>query len=521
MLIDFDIKEKIKELKRASKKLPAECFDLGVAFWLLNPDEEEYSAEFLSQRYLHKNPSTGSRSAELSDARLKGVVGQDVKKELYNYAAKKLKEYKLEKLFYDVEMPLLAILADMELKGIRLSFKSLKDLDKKLEKILADLVKKIYKEAGETFNVNSPKQLGKILFEKLKIDIKGVKKTKGGAISTNIDTLMTISDRHLIVKFILEYRELFKLQSTYVKPLQELADKNQRVHTTYIQTGTSTGRLSSQNPNLQNIPIEGEWAKELRKCFITEKGFQLASFDYSQIELRVLASLSGDPKMIEAFNNDLDIHKLTAANVFNVALEKVTPEMRRLAKTLNFGVVYGMGANAFAKTSGLNFADAKKFIDEYFSDFKKIKEWQETVKEQARTTGYVSNLNGRRRWLLQATSMFRGEAAEAERAAINMPVQGLAADIIKIAMVKVNEEIRKKGWEDKVRMLLTIHDELLFEIREDIMKETISAIQKNMESAYELEVPVRVSIKVGKNWGEMISRLRRQQADLSAKVSLK
>jgi len=483
MLIDFNLKEKLKELKKSGKKLPGGYFDLGIAYWMINPDEKEYTPEHLAEQFLKKNKATN--------------------KELYNYATKKLKEYKLEKLFYEVEMPLVNILADMELKGIKINAKGLKDLDKKLEKELSGLVKKIYKEAGGTFNINSPKQLSRVLFEKLRIDIKGVKKTRTGAISTDVETLNLIKDKHAIAKYLLDYRELFKLQSTYVKPLQELIGKDGRVHTTYIQTGTATGRLSSQNPNLQNIPIGTGWATELRKAFVAEKGYKLVSFDYSQIELRVLASLSGDPKMIEAFNDDLDIHKLTAANVFNVSLEEVAPEMRRLAKTLNFGVVYGMGAIAFAKTSGLNFGEAKKFIEEYFNDFKKIKEWQEETKAQARTFGYVTNLNGRRRWLLRATSMFRGEAAEAERAAINMPVQGLAADIIKIAMVTIFEEIKKRKWDEKVRMLLTIHDELLFEISEDIIKEAGTAISKLMESAYELEVPLKVTMKAGKSWGEV------------------
>jgi len=483
MEINFNLKEKFKELKRAGKKLPAEYFDLGIAYWLLNPDEKEYTPEHLGKHFLHKESATN--------------------KELYNFAIKKLREYKLEKLFYDIEMPLIQALAEIEEVGIKIDLTYLKKLDQKLESELQKSVKIIYKSAGETFNINSPKQLSEILFKKLKIDTAGVKKTKTGQISTNEETLSLIKDRHPIARHLLEYRELFKLQSTYVRPLQELADKQGRIHTTYIQTGTSTGRLSSQNPNLQNIPVGSGWGRKVRQAFVAEKGYILAAFDYSQIELRVLASLSGDPKMIEAFNNDLDIHKLTAANVFNVPLEKVNPEMRRLAKTLNFGVVYGMGANAFAKTSGLSVAEARKFIEEYFSDFKKIKEWQEEAKTQARTFGYVTNLNGRRRWLLQAASMFRGEAAEAERAAINMPVQGLAADIIKIAMVKVAEEIKKRGWSEKVRMLLTIHDELIFEISGDIIKEAAKPIVSLMESAYELEVPIKVTAKIGKNWGEL------------------
>jgi len=482
MLIDFNIKEKLKELKRLGKLALKEYVDLGVAFWMLNPDEKEYSPEFLSKRYLHKDKATN--------------------KELYEYAKKKLGEYKLEKLFYEVEMPLVSVLADMELRGIKVNLKSLKSLGVELEKKLSILVRGVYKEAGETFNVNSPKQLGQILFQKLNISAQGVKKTRGGAVSTNIDTLLTIQDRHPIVKYILEYRELFKLQSTYVRPLQELADKSQRIHTTYVQTGTSTGRLSSQNPNLQNIPAEGEWAKKIRNCFVAEKGYHLAAFDYSQIELRILASLSGDPKMIEAFNNDLDIHKMTAASVFNVPIEKVTPEMRRLAKTLNFGIIFGMGALAFSKTGGISFSEAKKFIDEYFDDFRKVREWHEQIKSQARTFGYVTNLNERRRWLLRAASIFRGEAAEAERAAINMPIQSLDADIMKIAMVKISEEVKKRKWEEKVRMLLTIHDELLFEINDDIIEEVSSVIVRTMEGAYELEVPIKVTAKMGKSWGE-------------------
>ncbi|MBU6141808.1 hypothetical protein KGO95_01645 [Patescibacteria group bacterium] len=482
-MTDFDLKEKFKTLRREGAALPKTFCDLGVAFWLLNPDEAKHEPEYLSERYLH----TKSIS----------------KKALAAYAEKRLKEYKLEALFRDVELPLIPILAEMELRGIAVDRKALQALDAELGKKITALAKDIYRTAGGPFNINSPKQLGQILFEKLAISGEGVKKTKGGAVSTNIDTLMTIKERHPIVKYILEYRELFKLQSTYVKPLQELADTNGRVHTTYLQTGTSTGRLSSQNPNLQNIPTGGEWANRVRSVFVPEKGYAFVSFDYSQIELRVLASLCGDPQMIKAFTEGADIHRLTAANVFNVPIANVTPEMRRLAKTLNFGVVYGMGAQAFAKTSGLSFTEAKKFIDEYFHDFAQVKTWQEEIKAFARTHGYVVNRNGRRRLLLHATSMFRGEAAEAERAAINMPVQGLAADIVKIAMVNVAAEIRRRKWDDAVRMLLTIHDELLFEVRKDILKEAIGVIQPIMERAYTLEVPLTVNVKTGTTWGDL------------------
>ncbi|MDD5547906.1 MAG: DNA polymerase [Candidatus Pacebacteria bacterium] len=502
MLIGFDLKELIKKAEKEGKKVPREIFDVGIAYWLLNPAEEEYTPENLTRKYLGKE-FDGSNTAF---------------DDLYNFAVKKLGEYKLEKLFYEVEMPLLGVLADMELAGIKVDAKLLKALDKDLEKNISDLVKIIYQESGETFNINSPKQLSHVLFEKLKIDSSGIRKTKSGSISTDVETLLDIKDRHPVVQYILNYREFFKLHSTYVLPIQELIGKDGRVHTTYIQTGTATGRLSSQNPNLQNIPaftespagkpeiskpIGEDWAFRLRKAFVAEPGYKLAAFDYSQIELRVLASLSGDPKMMEAFNNNLDIHKMTAANVFNVPLEKVTPEMRKIAKTLNFGVIYGMGALAFAETSGLSVEQAKKFIEEYFSDFKNIKEWQEEIKAQARDLGYVSNINGRRRWMPAAVSTSRQEAAGSERAAINMPVQGLAADIIKMAMVKIAEEIDKKNLTDKIRPILTIHDELLFEIKGDIMKEATQLISGIMEGVYELEVPIKVNVKTGKNWGEM------------------
>lgn len=496
MFIDFNIKEKIKELKKQEKTIPREYFDIGIAFWLLNPDEKEYKPEVLSRKYLQKE-----------------FLGKRDIKSLYDFARKKLKDYKLEKIFYEIEIPLVEVLADMELRGIKIKSDRLKKLGVELTKELTRISKLIYKKTKGVFNINSPKQLSEILFYRLKVDSSGIKKTKSGLISTDNDALLLIKDKHPAVRHILSYREIFKLKSTYVDPFQELIDKNGRVHTSYIQTGTATGRLSSQNPNLQNIPVTEEasngftrdnWAKELRKTFVAENGYKLASFDYSQIELRILASLSSDPKMIEAFNQGQDIHKITAANIFNISLEKVTSQMRRLAKTLNFGIVYGMGSSAFAKASGLDAASAKKFIQEYFSDFKKIKDWQEEIKAQARTYGYVSNLNGRRRWLLKAVSMFRGEAAEAERAAINMPVQGLAADIIKMAMIKIKNIFKAKNWWDsRIRLLLTIHDELLFEIETSIIKEAIKTISSLMTSVYELEVPIEVNVKAGDNWGEM------------------
>lgn len=518
-MIGFNLKEDIKKLKKAGKNPPAggtaEIFDLGVAFWLLNPEEENYTGEYLAPKYLHKD-FDGS---------------EEISSELKKYAADKLKEFGMEKLFYDLEMPLLKVLADMELAGIKLNVESLKVLDEKSEKRLNALTKEIYKQAGSPFNINSPKQLGDILINKLKISppIGGkIKKTPTGAVSTGFETLMVLKGEHKIVGLILEYREFFKLQSTYIKPFQKLIEKDgpplqgfgraSRIHTTYLQTGTVTGRLSSENPNMQNIPIGTELADEFRTCFEPKAGYSFLSFDYSQIELRVLASLSGDPKMIEAFNNDLDIHKMTAAQVNNVPFEKVTPEMRQFAKTLNFGMVYGMGFISFAKSSGLSAADAKKFIAEYFNDFKEIKKWQETVKEEARKNCFVSNLNGRRRWLLNIVSSSQFLVKQAEREAINMPVQSLAADILKMAMVKISEDLKRRGWlnakasperqgrfrvDDKIKLLLTIHDELLFEVKNDIIKEAKAVISALIESIFKLSVPLKVSVETGKNWGEM------------------
>ncbi len=421
----------------------------------------------------------------------------------WNLLEQKLVASGLYKIFTEIELPLVEILDSMHEVGIKLDLKYLAELNKEMDKEIVVLVAKIYKLAGGEFNLNSPKQLSEVLFERLKISGEGIRTTKTGLRSTDIETLTLIKKTHPIVEPILKYREIFKLRSTYVEPLQALADKSGRVHTTFVQTGTATGRLSSQNPNMQNIPITGEWGKKIRKAFIAEKDYSIASFDYSQIELRVLATVSGDPSMIEAFEKDLDIHKLTASKVYNVPLEKVTPEMRATAKTLNFGVSYGMGPQAFAKVSGLSVAEARKFIQEYFSDFAAVKKWQQETIDKAKKFGYVENLSGRRRWLPAINWPNRRFASEAERVAINMPIQGLAADIIKLAMIRVAELIKKEKWRNKVRLLLSIHDELLFEIGDDILKEATGLIKKEMEAAYQLAVSLKVDSAVGKNWGSV------------------
>ncbi len=472
--IGFELKETIKLLHRKKIELHPPFFDVKIAGWLIDSSGNDFSFEALVRRFLKR---------ELKDR--KEAIGA-----LHSFFSRKLKEYGLEKVFEEIEMPLLPVLARMEERGILINRKFLKKKSGEIKKKIDKLVSEIYKLGG-VFNLNSPKQMAEALFHKLKIDPGGRSKP-----STEAWYLETLSSQHPIIGLILEYRELFKLKSTYLEPVESLMDKDGRLRTNFNQTRASTGRLISENPNLQNIP------EELREMFVAEDDHILVDLDYSQLELRILASVSGDEKMQEAFFDNLDIHKLTAAQVYNVPLEKVTSEMRKLGKTLNFGVVYGMGARAFARQTGVSFEEAEKFIEEYFNDFPRVREWQEEIKQQARTFGYVANLNGRRRWFLGMALNNPRLQAEAERAAINMPVQSLNADIIKLAMIEVSRMIEEKRWSKKVYLLLSIHDELLFEIKEDILNEAAPVIRDLMEKIYKLQVPLKAGIKTGRNWRE-------------------
>ena len=405
----------------------------------------------------------------------------------------KLKKQGLEKIFEEIELPLIGVLEKMEKLGIGINQQAVKKLTDSFQERTKKLDSEIKKIVGKDFNLNSPQQLAAVLFDTLNINNGKGRRTKMGHRSTNFSALENLKDAHPIINLIIDYRELFKLLSTYLEPWKLLGD---RIYPTFLQTGTSTGRLSCQNPNLQNVP------PVLRQVFVPARGYKLVSFDYSQVELRVLATVAQDAKMIDAFNNNVDIHQLTASQVFHVLLDQVTKEQRQLGKTLNFGVVYGMGTAAFAKTSGLKRAEAELFISEYFADFSRVRQWHEEVKKSLREKGYVENLNGRRRWLLSVFSGDPWQVAEAERAAINMPIQSLAADIIKMAMVKIDEEILRYTQND-VRMILTIHDELLFEIADDKLKESIPRIKDIMESVYKLAVPLKVEYAVGEGWGEL------------------
>lgn len=416
----------------------------------------------------------------------------------------KLKDSVTEKFFNEIEAPLAGILKEMQEKGVLLNIEYLKVLSKEYHKNLDKLEKEILVLAGEEFNVNSPQQLSRILFEKLGIKIKKLKKTKTGVFSTNISELIKLKNTHPIIDKIISQRELAKLVSTYIDALPKLVDKNNRLHTTFDQAGTATGRISSKEPNLQNIPKRTELGRNIRRAFIADKGFKLAAFDYSQIELRVLAILSKDLKLEKVFKNGEDVHNAVASEVFHTEPNKVTSEMRRKAKIINFGIIYGMGVNALKNTIGCSQEEARNFYEEYFMHFSGVAEYLESIKREARKKGYTETLFGRKRFFPEIESPIEHMRKEAERMAVNAPIQGTAADFIKIAMVRIAGELDKKKIKDDVRLLLQIHDELLFEIKEDFVAESIPEIAKIMEAVYKNDVPILVNISTGKNWGDMV-----------------
>jgi len=409
-----------------------------------------------------------------------------------------------EKLFYEVELPLLKVLNEMQERGILLDIEYLTELSKEYHKKLNELEKKIWSFAEEKFNINSPQQLSVILFDKLNLQVKGLRKTSRGSRSTNISELIKLKDTHPIINEIISYREFAKLISTYVDALPKMLDKNNRLHTTFDQAGTSTGRISSKNPNLQNIPKRTELGRNIRRAFITDKGFNLVSFDYSQIELRITAILSGDSKLKKAFKEGRDIHDAVASEVFNVDIDKVTPEMRRKAKIINFGIIYGMGINALKENIGCTREEAQMFYDEYFHDFRGVAEYLEKTKKDVYEKGYTETLFGRKRFFPEIKSPLEYIRKEAERMAVNAPIQGSAADFIKIAMVKINKILEERKLKDKTRLLLQIHDELLYEIDEKNIDEAAAMIIKIMEEVYKSDILIKVNAYVGKNWQDMI-----------------
>lgn len=487
-------------------------FDTMVADWLLNP-EERHNMDALALRYLNYKPIPisaviGERSAgqltmlDLPPEKIKDYACEDadVTLRLYEPLRKELIAAHLWKLFSEVEMPLLEVLADMELTGVAVDREWLRQYDVELAEEMQALEEEIYRLADTRFNIASQQQLANVLFVRLGIE-HGGKRTPTGQLSTSSLVLEKLVDKHPIIRKVLEWREVQKLKSTYVTSLLELIHpRTGRIHTIFNQTGTATGRLSSSSPNLQNIPIRTEKGQRLRRAFIAGSDeYLLCSLDYSQIELRIIASFSGDEALIEAFRNGRDIHTETAMRLFGVSEKEVSPAMRRLAKSVNFGIIYGISAHGLAQQLNISRSEAQKLIDRYFTTYRKVKQYIDTVVEEARQKGYVRTMLGRRRFLPNINSPNPALRAYAERNAINTPIQGTASDIIKVAMVHIHRWLKQNGC--RTRLLVQIHDELLFELHRS-EQEIVPHLKHLMETAFPLEVPVVVEAGIGTSWLE-------------------
>lgn len=423
---------------------------------------------------------------------------------------KEVKKRNLEKVYEEIEAPIIPVIKKMEDRGVLLNTKYLKNLSTDYHAKLEVLEKEIYNLAGEEFNIKSPKQLSEILFTKLALPTKGIKKSASGGYSTDISTLEKLEDEYEIIKKIMDFRELQKLLSTYIDVLPDLVREDGRLHAEFIQHGSSTGRFSSNNPNLQNIPTRSDLGRAIRNAFVAAPGFKFVSFDYSQIELRIAAMFAGDEYMIKTFNEGKDIHAAVAAKVFNVTEDKVDREMRRMAKIINFGILYGMGVLALKKNIGTSKEEAQKFYDEYFEQFSSIKNYLDDTKNFVRKFGYTETLFKRRRYFGGINSTLPFIRAMAERMAINAPIQGTNADIVKVAMKMIDERVNKEGLGDKVFPILQIHDELIYEIKEDVVEKVAPIIEDIMEHVlensfinYKPEVPLGVNFAIGDNWGEL------------------
>ncbi|MDN4011277.1 DNA polymerase I [Chryseobacterium gambrini] len=510
--VAHNLKFDYKILKRYDITVKGAMFDTMIAHYLLNPDGR-HGMDYLSEVYLNYKPVSietiigkkGKKQGNFRDADLRtqtdyAAEDADVTFQLYELFAPQLKKENLEDLFFSIEMPLMEVLAKMELEGISLDEKWLAQESIDLENDLRQLESKIFEISGEEFNMNSPKQLGEILFEKMQLDPKA-KKTKTGQYATSEDVLQKLSSKHEIIKHILEYRTYQKLKSTYVDALPSQIEKSDnRVHTNFSQTTAATGRLASVNPNLQNIPIRTLRGQQIRGAFVSAEGKKIISADYSQIELRLIAEISGEDNMIKAFQNGEDIHASTAAKLFNIPLEEVSKTQRSQAKTVNFGIIYGQGAFALAEQTGLSRTEAKQMIEAYFETYPKLKEYMAEQVRKAREVGYVETLLGRKRHLKDINSNNFVVRGHAERNAVNAPVQGSAADVVKMAMIKIQKELEKEKLQTK--MLLQVHDELIFEAPIDEVEVAKNIIKMEMENAVETQVPLLVEVGVGNNWLE-------------------
>ena len=492
--ISENLKYDIKSLAKYNISIEGEIFDTTLAHYLINPDIN-HSTKIISENYLNYSIINGENQINnLSDRtniifQLKGLL------------EKELKQNKHISLYKEIEIPVLKVLASMEIEGINLDVAYLNKLSKETDKDIEKTKKIIYSESKEEFNISSPKQLGEVLFDKMKI-ISNPKKTKTGQYSTSEDVLSYLAKDNDFVKHILEYRSLTKLQNTYIRALpNEVLKDTGKIHTEYMQTVAATGRLSSINPNLQNIPIRTSRGKEIRRAFIPRsKDFVILSADYSQIELRIIAALSNEENMINAFNNNEDIHSSTAAAVFNTKIENVTNSQRTNAKTVNFGIIYGVSAFGLSNQTNLSRKESKELIETYYNKYPKLKEYIAAQIAFARDKGYVETLLGRRRYLKDINSSNAVVRGGAERNAVNAPIQGSAADIIKIAMINIQSKLINRAYKSK--MLLQVHDELVFDVFKPELNDIISLVKEEMENAFSLKVPLDIDMNYGENWLE-------------------
>ncbi len=507
-----NIKFDIKLLHSHRVNVAGVAFDTKLAAYLVNPSNRHHSLDALSFSELGLEKINSENllgkgcnklaywQVPVEKMSVYSCEDADCTFRLVNILKKQLKEYELEKLFTDIELPLIDVLAQMEIYGIKLNLEKLKDMDKDVSKKINKLTKDIHKLANNDFNINSTQQLQKIIYNDLNIPTENIKKTKNG-FSTAFDELQKLKDLHPIIPMIQSYRELKKLQSTYIQALPELVNtKTKRLHTSFKQTVTATGRLSSTEPNLQNIPVRHGLGKEIRQAFIAEKGYKLLAIDYSQIELRLAAHMSGDENLIDAFNNNQDIHTATAANINQISESEVTSDMRREAKAVNFGILYGQGPHGLSQNADIPYARAREFITRYFTVYSGVKKFINDTIQSAKDLGYVKTLFDRRRYVPEINSEISLVKKAGERIAVNTPLQGTAADLIKLAMLQVANKFSE---DPNIRMLLQVHDELIFEIKPDKLKEYAKEIQDIMENIVQLKVPIIADIKTGDNWGQL------------------
>ncbi|HEX8561836.1 MAG TPA: DNA polymerase I [Flavobacterium sp.] len=509
-----NIKYDLKVLYNYGITVNGRLFDTMLAHYLINPDMR-HSMDVLSETYLQYSPKplealVGKkgkgqktiREVPIEELKEFAVEDADITFRLKQHFVPVLEKTETRKLFDDIEIPLVHVLAEMETEGVKLDVEFLKTLSKELDNDIKILEEKIYEAAGEKFNIASPKQLGDILFDKLKIGGVKQKKTKTGQYATGEEILSYLALSSPFVQEILDWRQLVKLQNTYVTALpQQVCSKTGRVHTDYMQAVAATGRLSSNNPNLQNIPIRTDRGRQVRKAFVArDENHTLLSADYSQIELRIIAALSGEENMIEAFRNNLDIHKSTAAQVFNVPLDEVTREQRSHAKTVNFGIIYGVSAFGLSNQTNLTRGESADLIEAYYKTYPRLKAYIQEQIQIARENGFVQTVSGRRRYLKDINSQNAMVRGGAERNAVNAPIQGSAADIIKIAMINIHKKLKSENW--KSRMLLQVHDELVFDVHNDELEKIQPMIKHEMENAFLMDVPLEIDMGIGKDWLE-------------------